>query len=433
MSDYWTLTPSRCTFWEWGTMLIALFTSFAASRKEPLVEMLERVHAGFIAAGFGEPLIRFSLADAPILPQANALGVRHVSSVERVLKRWPALGKFQRTDASGRGRLANIGESGAVEAVTFAVIAEIARGVPKSFPFHTASFHFSVPSFSEGPAFPPLPDAATISTLLRAGVDIGGGQPTSPGVNVLDKWWVNGRDRAMGALRIVEVEGAAKNLLPPSEPVARLYAACGKVRKTIQLPFAVGQASSLPTASPQDDALSTPAGEAMRTVARRYRAMLPELAGALPHDLSPDAPSARPQTGPRKPDLVRCFAPLGYDCRGELGSFTLRRRTGGNLTVRLNFDVGTWSDSYLGFMDVLGLIDGKGFKLTLPLPPARQARHSQVRDSEIWGQFPIGGADRWAQITENLAALVAELDRGFVPEIEAISGPSPEWFEPEHQ
>jgi hypothetical protein len=303
--------------------------------------------------------------------------------------------------------------------------------VPKSFPFHTASFHFSAPGFSEGPAFPPLPDAATVSTLLRAGIDIGGGQSTSPGINVQDKWWVNGRERSMGALRIVEVDGAAKNLPPPPEPVVRLYATCGKVRKTTQLPFAVGQASPLPTMSPQDDALSTPAGEAIRAVVQRYRAKLPQLVEALPHDLSPDAPSPEPQTGPRKPDLVRCFDPLGYDCRGDSGSFTLRRRTGGNLTVRLTFDVGTWCHSYLGFMNMFGLIDGKGFKVTLPLPPARQARHGQIHGIETWGQFPIGSPDRWAQITDNLAALVAELDRGFVPEIEAISGPSPEWFEPE--
>jgi hypothetical protein len=47
------------------------------------------------------------------------------------------------------------------------------------------------------------------------------------------------------------------------------------------------------------------------------------------------------------------------------------------------------------------------------------------------GQYPIGDAARWAQIVENLAALVAELDRTFVPAIEAAAGPSPEWYHPE--
>jgi hypothetical protein len=47
------------------------------------------------------------------------------------------------------------------------------------------------------------------------------------------------------------------------------------------------------------------------------------------------------------------------------------------------------------------------------------------------GQYPIGDADRWHQIVENLAALVTELDRSFVPAVEAASGPSPEWYSPE--
>ncbi|WP_177243467.1 hypothetical protein [Bradyrhizobium sp. Gha] len=54
-----------------------------------------------------------------------------------------------------------------------------------------------------------------------------------------------------------------------------------------------------------------------------------------------------------------------------------------------------------------------------------------VGDVEFVGQFPIGGPDRWRQIIDNLAHLVATLDRSFVPEVEAILGPSPEWFQPE--
>jgi hypothetical protein len=32
---------------------------------------------------------------------------------------------------------------------------------------------------------------------------------------------------------------------------------------------------------------------------------------------------------------------------------------------------------------------------------------------------------------EDLGALVAELERTFVPEIEGVIGPSPEWYKPE--
>ena len=50
-------------------------------------------------------------------------------------------------------------------------------------------------------------------------------------------------------------------------------------------------------------------------------------------------------TGPKKPILVGAFKPMGYDCRGGSGTFTLRRRTPGNLTVEVEVDVGTWSSN----------------------------------------------------------------------------------------
>jgi hypothetical protein len=34
-------------------------------------------------------------------------------------------------------------------------------------------------------------------------------------------------------------------------------------------------------------------------------------------------------------------------------------------------------------------------------------------------------------MVDNLAALVGELDRSFVPAVEAAAGSSPEWFKPE--
>jgi len=117
--------------------------------------------------------------------------------------------------------------------------------------------------------------------------------------------------------------------------------------------------------------------------------------------------------------LVRAFKPLGYDCRGGSGTFTLRRRTSGNLTVEIELDVGTWSRSLTASFSVVGL----GFKALYPLRVSKRAIAG--------GQYKIGNAERWQQIVDNLAALVAELDRGFVPAIEAASGPSPAWFTPE--
>jgi hypothetical protein len=427
-----------------ATMQVAVFTTFAASRKEPLADMIGRVHAAFLAAGFGEPCVRFTLIDAPGSAEGSAIaaltGIKRVSSVERVLKRWPQFEKFARaaTAAAGSGAvtrvISNLTDTGAVETVDFAILRDIAQGVPRSFPFHAITLLFSAPGFSGGPEFPAAPDRQTLGMLMRAGVDIGAGNPTLPGVSIKDSWWINGRQRYMAAMRVVEADPAAKRLPPPPAPIAAVFAACGKSRKTVQVPIASVAATPQPAGAARLDASET--SEAIRSVVGGYRARIPELLEKLPHDLphqvEHETPSpAMTTSGPKKPELVRAFAPMGYDCRGETGTFTLRRRTPGNLTVKLTLDVGTWSNSLMAFMQVQGLLKGRSFKATLNLPPSRQAARGVVHDVEVAGQFPIGGPDRWRQIVDNLAALVAELDRSFVPAVEAISGPSPEWFQPD--
>jgi hypothetical protein len=110
---------------------------------------------------------------------------------------------------------------------------------------------------------------------------------------------------------------------------------------------------------------------------------------------------------------------MGYTCRSESGTFTLRRRTAANLTVELSLDVGTWGHKVVAMFRVWGL----GFKGLLSIPVSANAVAAS--------QYPIGDADRWQKIVENLGAMVRELDRSFVPEIEAAVGPSPEWYQPE--
>src|SRR3977135_1798229 len=101
-------------------MRIAFLTTFSASKKEQLGALLERIPAAFLAAGLGEPVIEFSLSDAP-LPG-------YTSSVDRVLKRHPALERFVST-ASALPVTATVrmitngpGSAAAGEAVDFSVL-----------------------------------------------------------------------------------------------------------------------------------------------------------------------------------------------------------------------------------------------------------------------------------------------------------------------
>ena len=70
-------------------MRVALLTTFAASRKDPLGDMVARIHQAFLTVGMGDPTIWFLFADG-ILPGG-------VSSVDRVLKRYPELAKLVTT------------------------------------------------------------------------------------------------------------------------------------------------------------------------------------------------------------------------------------------------------------------------------------------------------------------------------------------------
>jgi hypothetical protein len=383
-------------------MQVALLTTFASTKKEPLAVLLERIHAAFLASGVGEPSILFAFSDPPVTGA--------FSTIDRMLKKFPDFARFT-GERSGIPNVPPIrqvsnrpGSPGAGESVPFATLVAVAAGVPKSLPFHGVSIHFHSPAF--GIQFP-----------------LGHLAPIDPGVMVTDSWWVNGRDRGVRALTSVDADPAGTQLPPLPERVAAVLAACGKIKSTVQVPLTAGDA---PTAPPQFARPSPEVAQAVSEVITDYRVRLAEVVdrAAPPHDLPPalealQTISVAETTGPKKPVLVRAFKPMGYDCRAERGTFTLRRRTAGNLTVEINLDVGTWSKSLSGSFSVKGV----GFSARLRLPVSKRALEGM--------QYRIGDATHWQQLVDNMAAIVAELDRTFVPAIEAAAGPAPEWFTPE--
>jgi hypothetical protein len=332
-----------------------------------------------------------------------------VSSVDRVLKRFPQLEPFTfSAPALGNTtpirQISNRANSPAAgQTVDFSVLLSIAQGVPRSFPFHGIAMEFTSPAFGEPlPAFTPTAAA-------------------SPGVVVGDSWWVNGRVRTLMSVTAAEVQEGSKKLPAPAEAVTSVLAACGKVKSTSQMPLPTATAATLPQAAQA----GPPIAGRVSAVLAGYRQRLAALIEScpMPHDLPAPAEAWRDRaagvtSGSKKPALVAAFRPMGYDCKGGSGTFQLRRRTAANLTVDVSLDVGTWSNSLTAFFEV----HGAGFTARLPLPACKRAAGAM--------QYPIGDGERWGEIVNNLAALVAELDRTFVPEIEAAAGPSPEWYTP---
>jgi hypothetical protein len=374
-------------------MRIAMNHTIAASKKEPLAELTGRIRQAFLDAGLSEPTIRFSL-----MGEGRVEGY---SPIDRVLKRHPEMKRFEVFTASIPGtsesrRLTNA-ESG--EAAEYSTLLAIAAGVPRSYPFGAVVLHFHAPAFGE-----------RLIGLPKFGNSL-------PGVMVTDNRWVSGRHRALSVYTVVEADEGDKKLPPNAGPVDAVIKACGKVRRTDQVHILAPDGRTIVGSIPPAKV------EAVDAIVADYRARIKEvveLAG-LPHHLPPAAEirfqNAGVIAGPRKPALDGAFKPMGYSCRGGSGEFHLARRTSGNLTVQLYLDVGTWSHA----VSAIFTVQGAGFKASLTIP---------VTPLDGPGQYPIGDAAQWQKIVENLAAMVRELDRGFVPEIEEAAGPTPAWYQP---
>jgi hypothetical protein len=156
-------------------MRVALLTTFAASKKEPLVTVMDRIHQAFLDARLNDRVILVNFGD-------GLLG--SVSSVDRVLKRHPELERFV-TAASpmpgipGAQRITNGPMSPSPgEPMDYATLKMIVAGVPRSFPFQGVAIQFYSPEF--GDLIPTSP----------------GSPETLAGILLADSWWVNGRSRS---------------------------------------------------------------------------------------------------------------------------------------------------------------------------------------------------------------------------------------------
>lgn len=393
-------------------MLVGLVTTFRANRKEPLATVLERSHTAFRQSGEPDPQLRFVFADSGLPGR--------VSSVDRVLKRFPEMERFHSTVDGILGQPAfrqlsnQVGTTAENEVVDFPTLLGIAEGVPKSFPFHSIAIRFTGPCLGALlPGFkPPL---AALAQGVESGILVG------------DSWWIDGRSRSLQALAILEVPGTGKKRPPLPAAVQTIFAACGKTQKVNHVALGDRAASTTPGAAPSASAPPSPTADNLQKIAdlaRDYRTSMPAIleSNPLPHPLPPLAEALKANLGrnpgEKKPPLFAAFQPLGVRIRGGSGVFTLRRKTSTNLTVELTIDVGTWSNLASARYAVLG----PGFSAGVPLPIAASAIGAP--------QYPIGDAAQWAKIVANLAALTQVLDASLLPEVEALAGPVPEWFEP---
>ena len=365
---------------------VALRRELKLGKDEKSSAVACRVDEAFAKNGVVNPTVYFHMLDG---------SWQKVSSVDRVVKRYPELARFDYTTTSWgvsdlERQIGNELHSPLPgEPIDLATLVEILAGIPRSYPFFAASLRFAHPAF---------------------GTDEPGNLPRDllPGVVLEDKWGNTRRTTSLKAVIVVEADAAADALPAPPAHVSGVLECFGKAASAEQI-LVPGQMREVANAVA---AIEADTKGRMAGIVDRAR---------LPHRFfeENDIPTYF-GIGPLKPMLVQVFRPLGYQCRGGGMMILLcSRRTALNYTVQLYLDLGSRGDKVHPSYKVGGL----GFKFSLALPVTPHSLQTRLHY--------LTDADRWRQIVESLAALVAELDRTVLPAIEAAAGRSPVWYRPE--
>lgn len=381
-------------------MKLFIRQEYRATKKEPFGAMLRRIYEG-LGQGGVPVLYRFTFADHPVPGM--------ISSVARAVKKFPYLAPLVTTEpiapilrAKEPDKVGPPAILGNAERLEFSRLAEVADGLPRSLPFRLADVRFYTEEFGKAPA--------TVKTDTPAAEALLHGH-FSTGMRASDTWWVNGRNRHLGAAYVVEVEQRSRNVPLPPGALGAFLATLGKGRTLAQ--FAIEESEEGEKVVVKGKSQAPPE---LVGLAEKLRERMPELIAAarMPHAI--ESAKAENAASPLKPALEKHFKPMGYATKGGSGIFTMRRRTAGNHVVEVSLDVGTWSRSLTGHFHVY--LPDFAIRLPMPASPELNAR-----------QCDIGDAERWEKLVENMAAFTRHLDREVVPEVEKVAGPAPAWFE----
>lgn len=385
---------------ESAAMKLYVRHEYRASRKDPFGAMLRRIYGGLGQGGL-EVQYRFTFADH--------LGPGHVSAVERAAKKYPELAPLVTMTPVAPGLRERYPERTGTPAIMgdatkleFELLAAVADGLPRSLPFRLADVRFLTDEFGKAPA--------TVDTERTADDPLLRGH-FNTGMRAADTWWVNGRNRHLGAAYVVEVAERTRKVPLPGGALGAFLATLGKGRTVAQFPIQESEEGEKVVLKGKSQAPPE-----LLELAQGLRARMPELIGGarMPHRI--ESARAEHAVCPLKPALEKHFKPMGYACKGGSGIFTMRRRTSGNHVVEVSLDVGTWSRSVSGHFHVYM----PDFQIRLPMPASAELNAMQC---------DIGDAERWEKLVENMAAFTAYLDREVVPEVGKVAGPAPEWFE----
>lgn len=346
---------------------------------------LERIEGAVARGGSDTHHIAFLFLDAVLRRQKSAL--------EYLVKCYPVFEVFRTTAALLPQRETPMVTGEGVPAET---LLEVARGIPRRFPFGTATFAWrDVAALDFTPGLP-APDNTAANLYARIAGRVG-----MPGITLVSTWGVPKRSLDLTAVvRLSSENGEGKK---PQLPQA-----------TRSLLDAIGRFRS-------DDVFAVPdPGETLEVKAelsrvddafKRGRALLMQRLPALPlQALEPrarDVSSSFESPGSVKEPLMQALAPLGYAPArgGGAGAMHFAKHTAEGHQLRVTVDRGTWANHFLGRFEIRS--ERWIRAMSIPLAP---------------GDFPGQAYDlrdehQIQRLCENLATVVAEIERVVYPPV----------------
>lgn len=344
-----------------------------------------------------------------------------VSAIDRLKKKDPNMIKYEMEakeihdpDLRRKKALTNckdgfhelVNPNGVHESIDFPAIRNIAEKIPRSYPFHEALFIFDdIDWFQTG-------ERREAAKLLDINFFPGVHQNLSSRIVFKSSWWVTGRQLTLNAAVEVPV---SKSGNPEEIKLPDTIHSIGKIDRvsTVIIPDDLTYAR-LKKMQPKVD-------EIIKNYSSLEFDKMLEDKGVLPHSLPSQFDLAGELNTPFKKSLTAQFKPMGYSYGTFFhGIYTFVKRTKSDHQITLAFDTGRMKEALSCTM----VIESPFWKHRLDLPSA--VGKEQVHFSR--GHFPIPDEGMKEKVIANFKAAAAYLEETFVPEIESLYEPAPEWF-----
>ena len=334
------------------------------------------------------------------------------SAIDRAIKKYPGLKRYALPNVISNGisrrMLSNVAHHHGGEPCEYVApdtLLALTRGFPRTYPFSNAEIFFTsgLPWQPVADVEPGLPGPEYCHLFGEA----------LPHVSFCAGYTPSGY-RALVHAAVALGDAATFDATLPSMPVAatECLAPFGKSRTHLMLRRTPDEEAELSQTSAHLHELH----DIWRDRSKREMGTL-----VLPHVLPAEGSGTQysPMTLPHKHALVNVFKPRGYrysPVDSGSGCFALNKPTANGNRIELSYDVGSQWRHYSGGMSVTGL---RG-RCYAPLP---------AHPEQPYQSYDVGSDDMWRQLVENVAVLVDHLEQVFVPEVDALLGRTPAWYE----